>query len=210
LKISSVVLVGWSQGAQDVSAYVQQFAETAVAGIVLVDSPVSAGAEELDIHKEFGKAIISSVSVYANHPAEFSQGTVQSLFKKPHPDLKMAKLASDSPQTPTNTGVAMLVADIFEADRRPALEKFSKPALDNRFGRIAAAGGAERNAEDDGPFEACGCAGRQSRPSWTRRKPSMQRSKPFLIRCGGESSASANPWCSDFEPCSNVEKFNAD
>jgi non-heme chloroperoxidase len=42
---------------------------------------------------------------------------------------RKAKLASDSQQTPTNTGVAMLVADIFGADRRPALEKFSKPAL---------------------------------------------------------------------------------
>ncbi len=129
LKISSVVLVGWSQGAQDVAAYIQQFGEASVTGIVLVDSPVSAGAEELDIHKEFSKAIISSISIYASHPAEFSQGMVQSLFKKPHPDLAMARLASDTQQTPTNTGVAMLVADIFGADRRPALAKFSKPAL---------------------------------------------------------------------------------
>jgi non-heme chloroperoxidase len=129
LKISSVVLVGWSQGAQDVAAYVQQFGEASVAGIVLVDSPVSAGTAELDIHKEFSKAIISSISIYASHPTEFSQGMVQSLFKKPHPDLAMARLASDTQQTPTNTGVAMLVADIFGADRRPALATFSKPAL---------------------------------------------------------------------------------
>ncbi len=32
-------------------------------------------------------------------------------------------------QTPTDVGVAMLVADIFGADRRPALAKASIPAL---------------------------------------------------------------------------------
>ena len=129
LKISSVALVGWSQGAQDVSAYVQQFGDASVAGIVLVDSPVSAGLEELNIHKELSKAMISVMSLYANHPAESSQDMVRSIFKKPHPDLDLAKLARDTQQTPTNTGVAMLVADIFGADRRPALAKFGKPAL---------------------------------------------------------------------------------
>jgi non-heme chloroperoxidase len=129
LKISKVVLVGWSQGAQDVSAYLQQFGDSSVAGIVLVDSPVSAGADELDIHKEFSKVMISTMSLYANHPAEFSQGMVQSLFKKSHPDLDLAKIAKDTRQTPTDVGVAMLVADIFGADRRPALAKFTKPAL---------------------------------------------------------------------------------
>jgi non-heme chloroperoxidase len=115
--------------AQDVSAYLQQFGDSSVAGIVLVDSPVSAGADELDIHKEFSKVMISTMSLYANHPAELSQGMVQSLFKKPHPDLDLAKIAKDIQRTPTDVGVAMLVADIFGADRRPAPAKFTKPAL---------------------------------------------------------------------------------
>ena len=41
LKISKCVLVGCSQGAQDVAAYLQQFGTDSVAGIILVDSPVS-------------------------------------------------------------------------------------------------------------------------------------------------------------------------
>lgn len=60
LKIFNSVLVGWSQGAQDVSAYLQQLGTDSIAGIVLVDSPVSYGSAEVDIHKEFSKAILST------------------------------------------------------------------------------------------------------------------------------------------------------
>jgi non-heme chloroperoxidase len=129
LKISKSVLVGWSQGAQDVSAYLQQFGTDSIAGMVLVDSPVSYGAAEVEIHKEFSKAILSNVSIYANHPQEFSDGMVQSLFKKPHPDLDLPSIVKSTLQTPTNTGIAMLISDIFGADRRPALAKLDKPAL---------------------------------------------------------------------------------
>lgn len=129
MKVSSYVLVGWSQGAQDVSAYLQQFGTGSIAGIVLVDSPVSYGPDEVEIHKEFSKAILSNISIYANHPQEFSEGMVQSIFAKPHPDLDLPKIVQTALQTPTNTGVAMLIADIFGADRRPALAKLDKPAL---------------------------------------------------------------------------------
>ena len=88
---------------------------------------------------------------------------VQSLFKKPHPDLDMAKLASDSQQTPTNTDVAMLVADIFGADRRPALEKFGKPALVIASGESRLLEEQKEMQKTMVPYEACGCAGHQPR-----------------------------------------------
>jgi non-heme chloroperoxidase len=94
-----------------------------------VDSPVSYGPTEVDAHKEFTKAILSNVSIYANHPQEFSEGMVQSLFRKPHPDLDLPSIVKSTLETPTNTGVAMLISDIFGADRRPALAKLDKPAL---------------------------------------------------------------------------------
>jgi non-heme chloroperoxidase len=129
LGVSRSVLVGWSQGAQDVAAYLQQFGTDSVAGVVLVDSPVSAGPGEIDVHREFAKTVLSGISVYASHPHEYSEGMVRSLFKKPHPDLDLQKLVNSTLQTPTDVGVAMLVADIFGADRRPALAKLSIPAL---------------------------------------------------------------------------------
>jgi microsomal epoxide hydrolase len=127
--VSRPVLVGWSQGAQDVSAYVAQFGNDSVAGVVLVDSPVSAGPAEVDLRPAFSKAILGSSYTYATHPKEFSEGMVQSLFKLPHPELDIPAIVKSTLQTPTNTGVAMLIADIFGTDRRPALAKLNKPAL---------------------------------------------------------------------------------
>ncbi len=43
IHIPDAVLIGWSQGVQDVAAYIQQFGTNSLAGLVFVDSPVSAG-----------------------------------------------------------------------------------------------------------------------------------------------------------------------
>ena len=129
LKVSQCVLVGWSQGAQDVAAYLQQFGTSSVAGVVFVDSPVSAGPAEIEIHKEFSKVILSNIAMYARHPEEFSEGYARSIFKKPHPKIDMPKLVKSTLQTPTAIGIAMLTTDIFGADRRPVLAKIDKPTL---------------------------------------------------------------------------------
>jgi microsomal epoxide hydrolase len=129
LHVSRYVLVGWSQGAQDVSAYLQQFESAAVAGVVFVDSLVSFGPAEIDSHKEAARFTLSALSLYVNHPAQYSEGFVKSIFNKPHPDLDFTRIVNSTLQTPTDTGVAMLVSDIFGADRRPPLAKLSKPAL---------------------------------------------------------------------------------
>jgi pimeloyl-ACP methyl ester carboxylesterase len=68
LSVTRPVLVGWSQGAQDVAACVQQFGSASVAGVVFVDSPVSIGPAEIEEHKEFSKIILSGIGVYAEHP----------------------------------------------------------------------------------------------------------------------------------------------
>jgi len=129
LHLHQLVLVGWSQGAQDVAAYIQQFGTRSVAGVVFVDSPVSAGVAELDIRKEFARAILSGLAVYAAHPDEYAQGVVKSIFKRPHPDLDMDGIVRSARNTPPAIGTAMLVSDIFGADRRPALAKIDRPAL---------------------------------------------------------------------------------
>jgi non-heme chloroperoxidase len=129
LQISKFVIVGWSQGAQDVAAYIQQFGTDSLAGVVFVDSPISAGPAEIDIHKEFSKVLLSRLSVYAEHPSEYSEGLVRSIFIKPHPELDMQHLVEESEKTPPSIGMAMLVMDIFGVDRRPALKKINRPTL---------------------------------------------------------------------------------
>jgi non-heme chloroperoxidase len=129
LHLARCALIGWSQGAQDVAAYVQQFGNDFLAGVVFVDSPVSLGPGEVELHKEFSKVSLSNIAIYVNHPSEFSEGMVQSLFKKSHPDLDMAAIVKSTLQTPTDTGASMLIMDIFGADRRSALTKMSWPTL---------------------------------------------------------------------------------
>lgn len=129
LKVSQSVLVGWSQGAQDVAAYLQQFGTDSVLGVVFVDSPVSAGPAEVQIHPEFSRIIIANISSYASHPRQFSEGMVRSIFQQPHPEIDMQKLANFTMQTPVDTGIAMLATDIFGADRRTVLAKINKPVL---------------------------------------------------------------------------------
>lgn len=123
------ILIGWSQGAQDVAAYLDKFGTESIAGVVFVDSPVSAGPSEISIHPEFSQAIVSGVATYIKYPAEYSKGMVQSLFRKPHPNLDLDGIARFTLQTPTNTGVAMLMMDIFGKDRRPTLRRLNTPAL---------------------------------------------------------------------------------
>jgi microsomal epoxide hydrolase len=107
----------------------QAFGTGSVAGVVLVDSPVSYGPAELDLHPQLSKAILSNVSLYANHPQEFSEGMVRSLFRQTQPDADLSAIVQSTLKTPTGTGIAMLVADIFGTDRRPALMKLDRPAL---------------------------------------------------------------------------------
>lgn len=129
LKISRCVLVGWSQGAQDVAAYVQQFGTDSLAGLVFVDSTVSAGPAAIEIHKEASKSALTNIATYANFPRDQSEGMVRYIFKQPHPELDMGKIVDFTLQTPTAIGVAMLTADMFGADRWSALAKMNKPAL---------------------------------------------------------------------------------
>lgn len=129
LHISKFVIVGWSQGAQDVAAYIQQYGTDTLSGVVFVDSPVSAGAAEVDIHREFSKVILSRLSSLDANPAEYSEALVKSIFSKPHPELDMQHLIEESEKTPPTIGTAMLVMDIFGADRRPAVKKINRPAL---------------------------------------------------------------------------------
>lgn len=129
LRISQPVLVGWSQGAQDLAAYIGQFGDAGIRGVVFVDTAVSSGPAEVELHKELSKAILSNISLYAAHPEEMSEGMVHSIFKRPHPELDIQSIVKFTMQTPVSSGVAMLVTDIFGADRMSPLARFNKPAL---------------------------------------------------------------------------------
>jgi microsomal epoxide hydrolase len=129
LKVGSIVLVGWSQGVQDVAAYVEQFGTRSLGGIVLVDSTVSHGAAAISQSPGFAAQQLGLFALYADDPQNYTRGMMRAIIKHPLPQPQFDALVADALKTPTAIGEAMLVADLFGIDRSPALAKFDRPTL---------------------------------------------------------------------------------
>jgi pimeloyl-ACP methyl ester carboxylesterase len=127
--LKNVVLVGWSQGVQDVAAYVEQFGTDSIAGFVLVDSPLSSGPAEIKLHPESSERLFELMAVYSAHPKEYYAGLVKSIIKHEISPEQLHQLTTNSEKMSTTSGLAMLVTDLFTVDRRAVLKKLSKPTL---------------------------------------------------------------------------------
>ncbi|MFK2874545.1 alpha/beta fold hydrolase [Dyella lipolytica] len=129
LHLTHVILIGWSQGAQDVAAYVNRFGTSAVEGLALIDSPVSAGPNDVTENPEFVKIILQGIASYAKDPRGYSDRMMHAIISTPTARETYAQLDDASLKTPTDIGISMLVQDLFTTDRRPTLKKFDKPTL---------------------------------------------------------------------------------
>jgi microsomal epoxide hydrolase len=129
LGLSHVVLIGWSQGVQDVAAYVEQFGSECVAGFVLVDAPPSAGPTRLETDPQASKALLGRLAFFAAQPREYVSGMMARVVRKPLPESERQFWIESALKTPTSTAISMLVSDLLTVDRRPALRKFDKPTL---------------------------------------------------------------------------------
>lgn len=129
LHLRHVILVGWSQGAQDVAAYVDRFGTDAVDGLALIDSPVSAGPNDIAANPGFMKVIAAGLATYAKSPRAYSDGMMRAIMHAPPAQISFASLDDESMKTPVDTGISMLVQDLFTTDRRPYLKHFDKPTL---------------------------------------------------------------------------------
>ena len=129
LELKNAVLIGWSQGVQDVAAYVEQFGTHSIAGIVLVDSPFSSGPAEFKLHPEFTEQLFELMAIYSAHAKEYYAGMIKSIIKHEISPEQLHQLTTNSEKMSTTSGLAMLVTDLFTVDRRPALKKMAKPTL---------------------------------------------------------------------------------
>jgi microsomal epoxide hydrolase len=129
LRMSNVVMVGWSQGAQDVAAYVNRYGTGTVDGLVLVDSPVSTGHDDVTDNPGFLIAILKVIATYSSDPRGYSDGMMHAIISTPTPPEVYEQLDKEALKTPSDIGISMLIQDMFSVDRRPALKQFSKPTL---------------------------------------------------------------------------------
>lgn len=129
LGLKRVILVGWSQGAQDVASYVGQFGTGRLSGIVLVDSAVSKGAASVTASPDFPARLLGNIDLYAKHKRDYLDGMMHFIFQRRMSDERMEGLIDTALKTPTADGIAQLVADMLGADRTANLAKFDKPTL---------------------------------------------------------------------------------
>lgn len=129
LKLKHLTLVGWSQGVQDVAAYVGQFGTGALEHIVLVDSSVSMGAKAVKLRPAFVQAELRGIAAYSRHPREYCGGLLHAIISAPISPKLFHRLDSECIKTPPDVSISMLIQDLFTTDLQPALKRFDKPIL---------------------------------------------------------------------------------
>src|SRR5215831_12242252 len=129
LGVRHPVLIGWSQGVQDVAAYVERYGTKDLAGIVLVDAAVSDGADGMATRPQETAEQFKMFAVYQAHQREYLAGMMHAIISKPQSGDAIEQLVSTGMKTPSDVGVGMLVADMFGVDRTPALKKIDCPTL---------------------------------------------------------------------------------
>lgn len=129
LKLKHLTLVGWSQGVQDVAAYVDHYGTAALERLVLVDSTVSAGPSDVKENPLFVQTILEHDAVFSRDPRGYSDGMLHAIITAPTPPETYAQLTEESMKTPPDVSISMLIQDLFTTDLRPALKKFDKPTL---------------------------------------------------------------------------------
>jgi pimeloyl-ACP methyl ester carboxylesterase len=129
LGVRRPVLIGWSQGVQDVAAYVQRYGTKELAGIVLVDAAISDGADGMAARPQETAAQFKMFAVYQAHQREYLGGMMRAIISKPQSDDAIARLVDTGIKTPPDVGVGMLIADMFGVNRTPAIKKIDCPTL---------------------------------------------------------------------------------
>jgi microsomal epoxide hydrolase len=129
LTVRRPVLIGWSQGVQDIAAYVERYGTKELAGIVLIDAAISDGADGMAARPQETAEQFKMFAVYQAHQQEYLGGMMQAIISKPQSNDAIKGLISTGMKTPPDVGVGMLIADMFGVNRTPALKKIECPTL---------------------------------------------------------------------------------
>ena len=123
------VLIGWSQGVQDLAAYIERYGTHDLAGLVLVDAAASDGADGIAARPQETSAQFRMFAIYQAHQEEYLRGMMGAIISKPQPEGTIDRLVATGMKTPPTVGTAMLVADLFGVNRTAALKKIDCPTL---------------------------------------------------------------------------------
>jgi microsomal epoxide hydrolase len=150
--VHHAVLVGWSQAAQDIAAYVQRFGTGDLAGIVLVDAAISDGANAITERPTEAAFQFRLFSTYLSSQEDYLRGMFGAIISKPQAPGVIDQAITTAMKTPPSIGMSMLVSDMFTVDRRAALAEMNCPVLiiaagtSHELERQKAESGAIKNA----------------------------------------------------------------
>lgn len=144
LGLKNVVLVGWSQGVQDVAAYAAAFGGESIAGYVLVDSAIGAGPAAAVARPDQLKEQLERLALYSNYQRQYLRGMLNAIIRSPQARQRIDEFVEIGLATPPDLGISMLMLDFIAVDRRGTMEKFNRPTL-----VIAAADSGELEAQHE-------------------------------------------------------------
>jgi microsomal epoxide hydrolase len=130
LSVRRPVLIGWSQGVEDIAAFINRYGTGDLSGIVLVDAAISSGAEgmtERGVQQTAEQ--LKTYARYQGHQQEYLTDMMRAIVSKPQSNDAIEQLITMALETPPDIGVAMRLADTFGVDRTPALKKINCPTL---------------------------------------------------------------------------------
>lgn len=128
-RVERPVLVGWSQAAQDVAAYVSRYGTRDLGGIVLVDAAIAQGAAAITSQPEQASAQFARFADYLSDQQAYLRGMFGYIISKPQPAGFVDGLVETAMKTPSSIGISMLVADMFGRDRTGVLGQIDCPVL---------------------------------------------------------------------------------
>jgi microsomal epoxide hydrolase len=128
-RVDRPVLVGWSQAAQDIAAYVLKYGTGGLAGIVLVDAAVSEGSKGIAARPKQSAFQFGLFGTYLSNQEAYLRGMFDAIISKPQRSEFVDGAVATAMKTPSSIGLSMLVSDMFTIDRTAALGKIECPAL---------------------------------------------------------------------------------
>ncbi len=130
LRARRPVLIGWSQGVEDIAAFINRYGTGDLSGVVLVDAAISPGVEGMAARGAQETASqLKIYAVYQAHQQEYLADMMRAIVSKPQSNDVIEELVTAGLKTPPDIGVAMRIADTFGVNRMPALKKINCPTL---------------------------------------------------------------------------------
>lgn len=123
LKISSVVLVGWSNGVPDVLSFIDQYGSANLRGAILVDGFVDASDSGIQ------KGMASFLEAFQTNRKQFTDQFVRGMYASKQSEDYLQHVEEQALKTPTNSAITELYNVLAKGDFTPALTKMDKPVL---------------------------------------------------------------------------------